>query len=176
MIKDSDKEKYAYSEYGIAFDSEGSWSFENDFDRNVLILFGVDKSSSYHSENCKNNFLYYVKNQLMASMEALDHQRKSLRLILLNQLQNFVCLSLHYNAANSCLFVNGKEVFEFKAANKNVNFPAHFCVWSTFNGFGESREVSLNGNVCDILVDYNSIGKSDKLNIHKYLIEKNNIK
>ena len=35
MIKDSDKEKYAYSEYGIAFDSEGSWSFENDFDRNT---------------------------------------------------------------------------------------------------------------------------------------------
>ena len=112
----------------------------------------------------------------MVSIEALHHQKKSLRLILLNQLQNFVCLSLHYNAANSCLFVNGKEVFEFKAANKNVNFPAHFCVWSTFNGFGESREVSLNGNVCDILVDYNSIGKSDKLNIHKYLIEKNNIK
>ena len=112
----------------------------------------------------------------MASMEDLDHQRKSLRLILLNQLQNVVCLSLHYNADNSCLFVNGKEAFEFKAAYKNVNFPPHFCVGSISNEFGESREVSLNGNVCDILVDYNSTGKSDKLNIHKYLMEKNNIK
>ena len=46
------------------------------------------------------------------------------------------------------------------------------------NGFSatESREVSLNGNVYDFLVDYNSIDKSDKLNIQKYLMAKNNIK
>ena len=46
------------------------------------------------------------------------------------------------------------------------------------NGFSnsESREVSLNGNVYDFLVDYISIDKSDMLNIHKYLINKKNIK
>ena len=33
------------------------------------------------------------------------------------------CLSLHYNHNNSYLFFNGKEIFEFKAVNKNVNFP-----------------------------------------------------
>ena len=33
------------------------------------------------------------------------------------------CLSLHYNHKNSYLFVNGKEIFKFKADNKNVNFP-----------------------------------------------------
>ena len=32
------------------------------------------------------------------------------------------CLSLHYNAHNNYLFVNGKEIFKFKAGNKNVNF------------------------------------------------------
>ena len=48
----------------------------------------------------------------------------------------------------------------------------------TSNGFSnsESREVSLNGNVYDFLIDYISIDKSDMLNIHKYLINKKNIK
>ena len=36
------------------------------------------------------------------------------------------CLSVHYNADDSYLFVNGKEVFKFKANNKNVNFPTQF--------------------------------------------------
>ena len=34
------------------------------------------------------------------------------------------CLILHYNTDNSYLFVNGKEIFKFKAHNKNVDFSA----------------------------------------------------
>ena len=37
-------------------------------------------------------------------------------------------MSLHYNADNSYLFVNGKYIFKFKAKNKNVNFPTQFCL------------------------------------------------
>ena len=40
----------------IAFDGEGSWSFSNDFTRNVVI-FGVDNSSSSSTDNRKNNYL-----------------------------------------------------------------------------------------------------------------------
>ena len=56
------------------------------------------------------------------------------------------CLGLHYNVDNSYFFVNGKKMFKFKADNKNVNFPTHFCLGSISNGFSsiESREVSLN--------------------------------
>ena len=87
-------------------------------------------------------------------------------------------MSLLYNGGNSYLFVNGKEIFKFKADNKNVNFPTQFCHESISYGSGaaESREVSLNGNVYGFSVDYNSIDKSDILNIHKYLMTKNNIK
>ena len=87
-------------------------------------------------------------------------------------------LSLHCDSINSYLFVNGKEIFKFKAGNKNVNFPTQFCLASISNGFSvtESREVSLNGNGYDFSVDYNSIDKSVILNIHKYLMTKNNIK
>ena len=88
------------------------------------------------------------------------------------------CLSLHYNVDDSYLFVNGKEIFKFKADDKNVSFPTQFCLGNISNRFSvtESREVSLNGYVYDFSVDYNSIDKSDILNIHKNLMSKNNIK
>ena len=56
ILKNSDKEKYVYSGNGIIFVSASSWSFDNEFARNVII-FGVDNSSSSHSDNDKNNFL-----------------------------------------------------------------------------------------------------------------------
>ena len=108
-------------------------------------------------------------------MEALAQQMKIV--LILPKLTKF-SLSLHHNADNSYLFVNGKEIIKFKADNKNFNFSTRFCLWSMSDGFSsiESREVSLNGNVYDFSVDYNSIDKSDILNIPKYLMAKNKIK
>ena len=42
-----------------------------------------------------------------------------------------------------------------------LTLQLNFCLGSESNGFGatESREVSLNGNVCDFSVDDNSIDK-----------------
>ena len=87
-------------------------------------------------------------------------------------------MSLHYNADNSCLFVNGKDLFKFKADNKNINLLTRFCLGSISDGFSatESRKVSLNGNVYNFPVDCSSIDKSDILNNHKYLMTNNNIK
>ena len=82
-------------------------------------------------------------------------------------------MSLHYNADNSYLFVNGKEVLKFKADNKNVNFPTQFCLGSISNGFSasESRDASLNKNVYDFSVNYNFIDKSDISKIHMNPVE-----
>ena len=76
------------------------------------------------------------------------------------------------------MFANGKEVFKFKANDKNNNFPTQFYLESISNGFGatESRAVSLKENAYDFSVDYNAINKSDILNIYKCLMVKNNIK
>ena len=62
--------------------------------------------------------------------------------------------------------------------NKYLNFPTQLClgIMSTEFSATESREISLNRKVYGFLVDYNSVGKSVILNIHKYLINKNNIK
>ena len=56
ILKNNDKEKYVCSGYRITFDSAGSWSFDNDTARNVII-FSVDNNSSFHSDNYKNKFL-----------------------------------------------------------------------------------------------------------------------
>ena len=84
IVRNSNKEKYVCSAYGIRFDIAGSWSFDIDSARNIMI-FGVYNSLSSHAENSKNNFF-----QLLEFMEALVHQRKRLVLILVKRTQNFV--------------------------------------------------------------------------------------
>ena len=166
IVKNSDKEKHVYRGYRITFGSAGSWSFDNDFVRNVII-FGVDNSSSSHSENRKNNFLILgEEGPTYGINESFGAPEKSVSINFTKANIQF-CLSLRYNADNSYLFVNGKEIFKFKADNKNVNFLTQFCLGSISNGFSatESREVSLNGNVYDFSVDYNSVDKSDIINI-----------
>ena len=56
IVKHNDQQKYVYSSYEKAFDGKCERSFGNDFARNV-IMFGVDNSSSSHTENLKNYFL-----------------------------------------------------------------------------------------------------------------------
>ena len=108
-------------------------------------------------------------------MEALDYRKFNINFI---KASTKCCISLRYNVDNSDLLVNGKGIFRFKTDNKNINFPNKFCLGSTFNGFSatESREVSLNRNVYDFSVSYNSIDKSKILKIHKYLMAMNNIR
>ena len=93
-------------------------------------------------------------------------------MILVKQRQ--LCLSLHYSGDDCYLFVNGNEIYKFKASNKNVNLPQQFGLGSISNKFDhvDSEEVSLKGNVYNFLVYYNATDKSSILNIHKYLQRK----
>ena len=160
----------------ITFDSAGSWSFDNGIARNVMI-FGVENTSSFHDGNRKNNLLVLGKGPTFRIHERFGSPEKNVS-INFSKANTKFCLSLHYDADKSYLFVNGKETFKNKVDNKNVNFLTQFCLESISNGFSatESREVSLNVNVHDFSVNYSSIEKSDVLNIHKFLITKNNIK
>ena len=142
VVKNSDKEKYAYSGYGITFNSGGSWSFENDFTRS-FVIFGVDNSSSSHSDNHKNNFLILSEGPTFGINGSFDSPEKKFD-INFRKANTKCCLSLHYNHGNSYLFVIGKKISKFKADNKNVNFPTKVCLGSISNGFSatDSREVS----------------------------------
>ena len=56
LVRNTDTDKYKYSEYGIRFDRRGTFSVGNGFGRNVII-FGVDTNSSVHVDNKKKDNL-----------------------------------------------------------------------------------------------------------------------
>ena len=86
------------------------------------------------------------------------------------------CLSLYYNGANSYLFGNGTEVIKFKAKDsENVANP--LCLGNISKKFlvDNMKNTGLNGYVNDFSVDYDAIAVDDILDIHKYLMKKNEI-
>ena len=140
----------------------------------MFVNFGVDNSSSSHTDNCKNNFLVLGEGPTYGINGSFEKKSS----INFSKVNTRFCLSLHYNHENTYLFANGKKIFNFKAGNKSVDFPTQFCLGIISNGFGatDAREVSLKGNIFNFSVNYNAIDKSDILNIHKYLMVKSNIK
>ena len=84
------------------------------------------------------------------------------------------CLSLHYNGANSYLFVDGTEIIKFEAKDSEIVAPP-LCPgniskdWSVDN----MKRTGFNGYVYDFSVDYDAIAVDDILDIHKYLMKKN---
>ena len=77
-----------YEGYGTVFDGKGSWSFDSDFARKVLI-FGVDSNWSSHADNRKNNFLMLGEKPTDNINGSVVAARKSLVLILVKQRKNF---------------------------------------------------------------------------------------
>ena len=76
--------------------------------------------------------------------------------IIFSKANTKLCLSLLYKADNSYLFVNGKEIFNFKADNKNVsNFATPFCLGSISNGFSalESKRLSFFQLITILLIN-----------------------
>ena len=86
------------------------------------------------------------------------------------------CLSLHHNGDNSYLFVNGKEIINFKAKDSEI-VPCPLCLGNISKDFSQSNadKVGLNGFVYDFSVDYWAIANDKIFDIHKYIMKKNNI-
>ena len=144
IAKNSDKDKWAYSGHGIAFDGKGSWGFGNDFSRNVVI-FGVDNSSSSHFDKSKNNYLILGESPTSDINASFDSAEKTFSINFTKANTNF-CSRLHYNGDNTYLFFNGKEICKVRADNKNVH---SFFSGSISNKLDhiDFREVSLTRNV-----------------------------
>ena len=84
------------------------------------------------------------------------------------------CLRLHFDAANSYLFVNGKEIHKFKAKDSEIVVTLLYLGniskdWSVDN----MKKTRLNRYVYDFSVDYNAAAVDDILNIHNYVMIKN---
>ena len=104
LTKHVDIDLHKYSGYGIGFDRKRSYSIGNEVGRNVII-FGVDMSSSSHIDNKKKDILILGKRPTQGLQHTLTEEK--LYSIKYTKENTKFCLSLHYNAANSCLFVNG---------------------------------------------------------------------
>ena len=136
MTKNADIEKHWYSGYGIGFDRRSSFSFPGGgFGQNVLI-FGADVSFSTHIDNKKKDISVLGK----GPTQGLEHTLTAEKMYSINftVTKKKFCLSLHYNGANSYLFVNGTEIYKFTAKDyETVASP--LCLgniskdWSTDN-------------------------------------------
>ena len=118
LTKNSDIEKCGYSDYGIGYDRRSSFSFPSGgFGQNILI-FGVDMSSSPHIDNKKKDILVRGK----GPTQGLEHTLTVEKMYSINftVTRKKFCLGLHYNGANSYLFVNGTELYKFKAKDSEI--------------------------------------------------------
>ena len=83
---------------------------------------------------------------------------------------------MHYNETNSYLFVNGTETCKFKAKDSKI-VAAPLCLgniskdWSVDN----MKRTGFTGYVYDLSVDNDDTAVGDILDIHKYLMKKNNM-
>ena len=83
---------------------------------------------------------------------------------------------MHYNGTNSYLFVNGIKIINFKAKYSEILSNPLFPGNVSKDFFKENIKTNgLNGYFYDFSVDYDAIAVDDVLDIHKYLMKKNEI-
>ena len=86
------------------------------------------------------------------------------------------CSSLHYNGSNSYLFVNVEKTVKFKAKDSAIlATPLYLGNISKDWSVDNMKKTGFNGYVYDFSVDYDAIAVDDILDIHKYLMKKNNM-
>ena len=83
---------------------------------------------------------------------------------------------MHYNIANSYLFVNGTEIIKFKAKDSEI-VATPLCLGNISKdcSVDHMKKTEFNGYFYDFSVDYDAIAVDDVLDFHKYLMKKNNI-
>ena len=106
LTKNADIDNYRYSGYGIGFDRRGSFSFPGDGFGQNIIFFGSDMNSSIHIDNKGKDILILGigPTQVLGENSLTEEKMYSINFTVTKKK---FCLSLHYNEANSFLFVNG---------------------------------------------------------------------
>ena len=118
LTKNPDIDKYKYSGYGIGFDRRGKFSFRDRFGQNVIIC-EVDMSSFVHA-NKKTKSILVLGEVFTQGLDDTTLYAEAKYSINFSKTNKKFCLSLHYNGANSYLFVNGTDVIKFKAKDSEI--------------------------------------------------------
>ena len=98
------------------------------------------------------------------------------KLVKLERKLLIMIVSLHYNDDESHLYVNKTGICEFKA-NDNMSWY-NFCLGSISKDFtkDEQSQISLDGTLYNFSVNHTLMKKEDILNLHQFLMFKNNMK
>ena len=175
ITKNADVDKYKYPESGIGFYSSGTFPHPSGGDGKNVIIFRADLSSSTHANNKTRSILVLCKDFLQGIDGTTIYAEKM-------HSPNFTvgnkafCLSLHYNGDSRYLFVNGKQVVDFKAKDSEIiQYPVCLGGLSKDFSIDNMKKIGLYGYVYDFSADYDAIAVDDILDIHKYLTEKNGI-
>ena len=130
-------------------------------------------SSSIHIDNKKKDILVLGKGPTQGLESTLTAEKVySINFTVTKK----NCLSLHYNGANSYLFVSGTEIYKFKTKDSKI-VPSPLCLgniskdWSRDN----MKKIGITSYVYDFSADYNAVTVDDIKYIHNYLMKKNNI-
>ena len=77
------------------------------------------------------------------------------------------CLSLHYNGANSYLFVNGTEIIKFKAKDSKI-VASPLCLGNISKDWSTDiiKRTGPTGYVYDFSIAYNATAVNDIKDIH----------
>ena len=99
----------------------------------------------------------------------LEHTLSTEKMYSINftELDKTFCLSLHYNGSKIHIFkAKGSEIVATPLCLGNISKD-----WSVDN----MEKTAVKGYVYDFSVDYDAIAFDDILDIHKYLMKKNDI-
>ena len=118
LTKNADIDKYKHFGCRIGFNRNGFFSHPGGGTGRNIIIFGVDMSSSTKIDNRKKDILILDK----SPTQTLEHTLSAEKMYSINFTENNkkLCLNLHYNGANSYLFVNGIEIYKFKAKDSEI--------------------------------------------------------
>ena len=127
-------------------------------------------SFSVHSDNKKKDMLVLGRGPI----QGLEHKLTAEKMYSINftVAKKKFCLSLHYNGANSHLFVNGIEIYKFKAKDCEI-VATPLCLgnilrdWSIDN---MKKKKGFNGYTYDFSVDYDATDVGD-INKHSYVFD-----
>ena len=173
----TDTDIYIYSGYGLGFDSTSQFTHPQGGMARNIIIFGVNSSNSAHATNKTQNILImgHGPTQKVNNTTIYAEKMYSPNFSAENKI---FCLSLPYNGDNSYLFVNGKEVTKYKAKKPGIK-ANQLTLGSTSTSANlsssDNEDSKLYGNVYDFSVDYCAISNDKILDIHAYLMKKNDI-
>ena len=132
-------------------------------------------SNSVHTNNKTRSILVLGKDFIQGVDGTTIYAEKMYSINFTGNNKQF-CFSLHYKGANKYLFVNDAEIHKFKAKDSEI-VPYPLCLGNVSKDFSvdNMKKTELNGYIYDFSVDYDAIPVDYISDIHKYLMEKNNI-